>query len=129
MRSALRLAVAACLSAGLLAAAACRHEPAPPPRPRLLFVGLDGASWKVINYQRPLIGRAGYYINIKVSTGSADEVLIANSSFFRSQGVALPFELGAYAVVTCTGARASSAAAALATAVPSKNLGFCVPHR
>jgi len=53
----------------------------------------------------------------------------AVASFFRSQGVALPFELGAYAVVTCTGARASSAAAALATAVPSKNLGFCVPHR
>jgi photosystem II stability/assembly factor-like uncharacterized protein len=44
-----------------------------------------GASWKVVNYQRPLIGRAGYYINIKVSTGNADEVLIANSSFFRSQ--------------------------------------------
>jgi len=44
-----------------------------------------GASWKVINYQRPLIGRAGYYINIKVSTGNADEILIANSSFYRSQ--------------------------------------------
>ena len=43
-----------------------------------------GISWKVINYQRPLIGRAGYYINIKVSTGNADEILIANSSFFRS---------------------------------------------
>jgi len=44
-----------------------------------------GVSWKVVNYQRPLIGRAGYYINIKVSTGNADEILIANSSFFRSQ--------------------------------------------
>ena len=37
-----------------------------------------------MNWQRPLIGRAGYYINIKVSTGNADEILIANSSFFRS---------------------------------------------
>jgi photosystem II stability/assembly factor-like uncharacterized protein len=44
-----------------------------------------GVAWKVVNYQRPLIGRAGYYINIKVSTGNADEILIANSSFFRSQ--------------------------------------------
>ena len=44
-----------------------------------------GAKWKVVNYQRPLIGRAGYYINIKVSTGNADEILIANSSFFRSK--------------------------------------------
>ena len=44
-----------------------------------------GVAWKVVNYQRPLIGRAGYYINIKVSSGNADEILIANSSFFRSQ--------------------------------------------
>ena len=43
-----------------------------------------GSSWSVVNYQRPLIGRAGYYINIKVSSGNADEILIANSSFFRS---------------------------------------------
>jgi len=43
-----------------------------------------GVKWRVINYQRPLIGRAGYYINIKVGTGNADEVFIANSSFFHS---------------------------------------------
>jgi len=43
-----------------------------------------GAHWKVVNYQRQLIGRAGYYINIKVSSGNADEILLANSSFFRS---------------------------------------------
>jgi photosystem II stability/assembly factor-like uncharacterized protein len=43
-----------------------------------------GVSWRVVNYQRPLIGRAGYYINLKVSSGNADEILIANSSFFRS---------------------------------------------
>ncbi len=51
-----------------------------------------GASWKVINYQRPLIGRAGYYINIKVSSGNADEILIANSSFFRSTDGGKNFE-------------------------------------
>ena len=43
-----------------------------------------GVTWKAVNYQRALIGRAGYYINIKVSSGNADEILIANSSFFRS---------------------------------------------
>lgn len=43
-----------------------------------------GVAWKLINRQRPLIGRAGYYINVKVSSGNADEILIANSSFFRS---------------------------------------------
>jgi photosystem II stability/assembly factor-like uncharacterized protein len=51
-----------------------------------------GASWKVVNYQRPLIGRAGYYINIKVSSGNADEILIANSSFFRSTDGGKNFE-------------------------------------
>ena len=43
-----------------------------------------GVKWKVVNWQRALIGRAGYYINIKVSPANADEILIANSSFFRS---------------------------------------------
>ena len=43
-----------------------------------------GVTWKVVNWQRPLIGRAGYYINIKVSTANADEVFIANSAFFHS---------------------------------------------
>ncbi|HEX3865693.1 MAG TPA: hypothetical protein VHV78_03035, partial [Gemmatimonadaceae bacterium] len=43
-----------------------------------------GASWAVINHQRPLIGRAGYYIHLEVSSGNADEILVANSSFFRS---------------------------------------------
>ena len=44
-----------------------------------------GTSWNAVNYQRALIGRAGYYISMKVSTGSADEILIANSSFFQSK--------------------------------------------
>ncbi len=43
-----------------------------------------GESWRVINWQRTLIGRAGYYIRIAVSSGDENEVYIANSSFFRS---------------------------------------------
>ncbi len=43
-----------------------------------------GRTWTVANWARTLIGRAGYYVNIKVSTANADEILIANSSFWRS---------------------------------------------
>ena len=43
-----------------------------------------GVKWKVVNYQRPLIGRAGYYIHLMVSPSNPDEILLANSSFFRS---------------------------------------------
>ena len=43
-----------------------------------------GEHWKAVNYQRALIGRAGYYIRIAVSTGNDNEVYVANSSFHRS---------------------------------------------
>ncbi len=43
-----------------------------------------GASWKVVNWQRGLIGRAGYYIRLAISPTNADEVLVADSSFWRS---------------------------------------------
>ena len=43
-----------------------------------------GENWRVVNWQRTLIGRAGYYIRIAVSPGDENEVYIANSSFFRS---------------------------------------------
>ena len=43
-----------------------------------------GVHWKVVNYQRALIGRAGYYIRLAVSPESDNEVLVANSSFFQS---------------------------------------------
>jgi photosystem II stability/assembly factor-like uncharacterized protein len=43
-----------------------------------------GVHWKAVNYQRGLIGRAGYYIRIAVSSGSDNEVLVANSSFWQS---------------------------------------------
>ena len=43
-----------------------------------------GASWRVVNWQRGLIGRAGYYIKLDVSPNNPDEILVANSAFYRS---------------------------------------------
>jgi photosystem II stability/assembly factor-like uncharacterized protein len=43
-----------------------------------------GHTWHVVNWSRPLTGRAGYYIDIKVSPGNPDEVYVANSSFWQS---------------------------------------------
>ena len=43
-----------------------------------------GATWKVWNWQRPLIGRAGYYTRIEVSPSNPDEILVASSTFFQS---------------------------------------------
>jgi photosystem II stability/assembly factor-like uncharacterized protein len=43
-----------------------------------------GEHWKAVNYQRALIGRAGYYIRLAVSTGDENEVLVANSGFHQS---------------------------------------------
>jgi photosystem II stability/assembly factor-like uncharacterized protein len=43
-----------------------------------------GANWRVVNWSRELIGRAGYYIRLAVSPANEDEILISNSSFFQS---------------------------------------------
>ena len=43
-----------------------------------------GEHWKTVNSQRALIGRAGYYIRLGVSTGADNEVYVANSSFWQS---------------------------------------------
>src|SRR6266446_1217734 len=43
-----------------------------------------GERWQAVNFQRQLIGRAGYYIRIAVSTGNDNEVYVANSSFLQS---------------------------------------------
>ena len=43
-----------------------------------------GEHWKTVNYQRALIGRAGYYIRLAVSPATDNEVLVANSSFHQS---------------------------------------------
>jgi photosystem II stability/assembly factor-like uncharacterized protein len=43
-----------------------------------------GDSWRAVNYQRGLIGRAGYYIRLGVSTANENELYVANSSFWQS---------------------------------------------
>ncbi len=43
-----------------------------------------GDHWQAVNYQRALIGRAGYYIRLAVSPASDSEVYVANSSFHQS---------------------------------------------
>ena len=43
-----------------------------------------GATWKVVSWDRSLIGRAGYYIKLMVNPQNPDDVFIANSSFHRS---------------------------------------------
>ncbi|HXW57446.1 MAG TPA: hypothetical protein VEJ67_16965 [Candidatus Cybelea sp.] len=43
-----------------------------------------GENWSAVNYDRTLIGRAGYYIRLAVSPASENEVYISNSSFFES---------------------------------------------
>ena len=43
-----------------------------------------GDSWRVVNWDRALIGRAGYYIRISVNPANENEVLVSNSSFHQS---------------------------------------------
>ena len=43
-----------------------------------------GTKWKIVSWDRALIGRAGYYIRLGVSTADANELLIANSSLHKS---------------------------------------------
>src|SRR4051812_35317840 len=43
-----------------------------------------GAAWKVVSWDRSLIGRAGYYIKLMVNPQNADDVFISSSSFHRS---------------------------------------------
>jgi photosystem II stability/assembly factor-like uncharacterized protein len=50
-----------------------------------------GAAWKVVSWDRALIGRAGYYIRLGVSTGNENELLVANSSLHRSTDGGLTF--------------------------------------
>ena len=53
-----------------------------------------GDSWKVVSWDRRLIGRAGFYIRVMVNPQNPDEVLIANSSFHRSTDGGLTFPPG-----------------------------------
>ena len=43
-----------------------------------------GDNWRVVNWDRALIGRAGYYVRLAVSPANENEVLVANSSFHQS---------------------------------------------
>lgn len=43
-----------------------------------------GVTWRVVNWSRELIGRAGYYIHLAVSPANEDEIVVSNSSFFQS---------------------------------------------
>ncbi|HKV23133.1 MAG TPA: hypothetical protein VJN93_00940 [Candidatus Acidoferrum sp.] len=51
-----------------------------------------GSQWKVVNYQRTLIGRAGYYIRLAVSPTNENEILLASSSFYQSLDGGLNFQ-------------------------------------
>ena len=44
-----------------------------------------GRSWRNVSWDRRLIGRAGYYIRIRVSPDDPDHLLIANSTLWRSR--------------------------------------------
>lgn len=43
-----------------------------------------GKTWRVINWDRTLIGRAGYYIRLAVSPANENEILVASSSMHLS---------------------------------------------
>src|SRR6185369_15237638 len=51
-----------------------------------------GDTWKAVNYQRALIGRAGYYIRLAVSPSNENEVLTSSSSFWQSLDGGMNFE-------------------------------------
>jgi photosystem II stability/assembly factor-like uncharacterized protein len=44
-----------------------------------------GRTWKTMSWDRRLIGRAGYYIRIRVSPDDPNHLLIANSTLWRSR--------------------------------------------
>jgi len=44
-----------------------------------------GTTWKVVSWDRSLIGRAGYYIRMVVNPQNPDDIFIMSSSMHRSQ--------------------------------------------
>jgi len=44
-----------------------------------------GRTWRSVSWDRRLIGRAGYYIRIRVSPDDPDHLLVANSTLWRSR--------------------------------------------
>jgi hypothetical protein len=53
-----------------------------------------GATFKVVSWDRGLVGRAGYYIRLAVNPQNPDDVLISNSGFHRSSDGGLTFPGG-----------------------------------
>ncbi|MEX2285316.1 MAG: hypothetical protein WEE89_22715 [Gemmatimonadota bacterium] len=43
-----------------------------------------GRTWRNVSWDRRLIGRAGYYIRVRVSPDNPDHLLVANSTLWRS---------------------------------------------
>lgn len=50
-----------------------------------------GHAWRVVSWDRQLIGRAGYYINVEVNPANPDEVYVMNSSSHKSVDGGLTF--------------------------------------
>ncbi len=50
-----------------------------------------GATWKTVSWDRTLIGRAGYYISMKVNPQNPDDLFILNSGFHRSSDGGVTF--------------------------------------
>src|SRR5687767_6808063 len=53
-----------------------------------------GKAWQNVSWDRRLIGRAGYYIRIRVSPDNPDHLLVANSTLWRSRDGGKIFEGG-----------------------------------
>jgi photosystem II stability/assembly factor-like uncharacterized protein len=53
-----------------------------------------GRTWRVVSWDRRLIGRAGYYIRIRVSPDDPDHMLVANSTLWRSRDGGVSFSSG-----------------------------------
>ncbi|HSR43403.1 MAG TPA: hypothetical protein VLL48_14545, partial [Longimicrobiales bacterium] len=53
-----------------------------------------GGSWDVVSWDRWLIGRAGYYIRVRVDPADPDHILVANSSLHESTDGGRTWERG-----------------------------------
>jgi len=53
-----------------------------------------GRRWEVVSWDRRLIGRAGYYIRLRVSPDDPDHLLVANSTLWRSRDGGRTFDGG-----------------------------------
>ncbi len=52
-----------------------------------------GQNWRVVSWDRKLIGRAGYYIHLEVSPVDPDRVIVANSSVSQSTDGGVTFKV------------------------------------